>query len=133
LGGALVGSGLAEIGVGLGAFGTAAEEASPLAGEAFHYTFSKYLPSIGANGLRAGSYAGETGELSPLQAQIDFALPPNRGLPDALLRIDLKGLRTAGYDIPEFTRAGRMFNMPGGGTEMQFQYSVPPEFISVIK
>jgi hypothetical protein len=50
-----------------------------------------------------------------------------------LLRIDLNRLRGAGYDVPEFTQAGRMFNMPGGGMEMQFPYAIPPEFISVVK
>ena len=111
----------------------AAEEAAPLADEAFHYTFSRYASSIETNGLRAGSYATDTGGLSPLQAQIDLALPANRGLPDALLRIDLNGLRGAGYDVPGFTQAGRMFNMPGGGAELQFPYAIPPEFISVVR
>jgi hypothetical protein len=101
--------------------------------EAFHYTASKYISSIEKNGLRQGSYATNAGDLSPLQAQIDLALPPNRGLPNSLLRIDLKGMREAGYDVPDFTQAGRMFNMPGGGMEVQFPYPVPPEFISVIK
>jgi hypothetical protein len=73
-----------------------------------------------------------TGDLSPLQAQIDLALPPNRGLPDALLRIDLAGLRQAGYEIPNVTQVGRGFGMPGGGFEMQFPYRIPPEFITVI-
>jgi hypothetical protein len=93
----------------------AAEEAALSANEAFHYTFSRYISSIESNGLRAGSYATKTGDLSPLQAQIDLALPPNRGLTDTILRIDLNGLRNAGYDIPEFMQVGRMFNIPGGG------------------
>lgn len=103
----------------------------PAAGEAFHYTFEKFLSSIERNGLRQGSYATTTGELSPLQAQLDLALSPNRGLPNALLRIDLAGLRAAGYEIPEVTTVGRSFNMPGG-SEMQFPYPIPPEFISVV-
>jgi hypothetical protein len=70
--------------------------------------------------------------MSPLQAQIDLALPPNRGLPDALLRIDLEGLRKAGFQIPEVTQVGRSFGMPGGGFEMQFPYAIPPEFITVV-
>jgi hypothetical protein len=53
-------------------------------------------------------------------------------LPDALLSIDLKGLRAAGFEIPEATQAARSFGMPGGGMEMQFPYAVPPEFISVV-
>jgi hypothetical protein len=49
-----------------------------------------------------------------------------------LLRIDLAGLRQSGYQIPEVTRVGRNFGMPGGGSEMQFPYPIPPEFITVI-
>jgi hypothetical protein len=71
--------------------------------------------------------------LTPLQAQIDLALPPNYGLRDALIRIDLEGLRSAGYEIPEVTQVGRSFNMPGGGYEMKFSYAIPPEFLKVIR
>lgn len=46
--------------------------------EAFHYTFDDAVESISRNGLRPGSYATPAGNLSPLQAQIDLALPPNR-------------------------------------------------------
>jgi len=60
-------------------------------------------------------------------------MSPNRGLRDALLRIDLSGLRQAGYQIPEITQVGRSFAMPGGGYEMLFPYSIPPEFITVIR
>jgi hypothetical protein len=83
--------------------------------------------------LYAGSYATTTSTLSPLQAHIDLALPPNRGLPSTILRIDLNALRAAGYEIPSTTRVGRTYNMPGGGYEMKFPYHVKPEFITVIK
>lgn len=73
-----------------------------------------------------------TGNLSPLQANIDLALSPNRGLPDALLRIDLRGMRSAGFEIPQAAQVGRSYGMPGGGLEMQFPYAVPPQFISVV-
>jgi hypothetical protein len=79
------------------------------------------------------------GTLSPLQAQLDLALPPNRGLPDIKIRIDIAGLRNAGCDIPEVTRVsstvtgagGRVYTMPGGGYEMQFPYAVPGDFLKV--
>ena len=100
--------------------------------EAFHYTFGKAVSSIEKQGRRAGSYATPNGALSPLQAHIDLALPANRGLPDALLRVDLAGLRRAGYEIPQATQAGRMFGMPGGGMEMRFPYPIPPEFIKAV-
>ena len=68
-----------------------------------------------------------SGTLSPLQAQIELALPGNRGLPDALVRIDLAGLRAAGYRIPAITHVSSRFGLPGGGYEMQFPYPVPPQ------
>jgi hypothetical protein len=68
-----------------------------------------------------------------LQAQIDLALPPNRGLSDAVLRVDLAGLRKAGYEIDEFTQVGRKFNMPGGGTELQLKRAIPPRFLKVVR
>jgi len=112
---------------GAKAFG-AAEEAG--ADVAYHYTFREAVASIEKNGLRPGSYATPNGNLSPLQVQIDLALPPNRGLTNAVLRVDLAGLRKAGYEIPKITRVGRAFNMPGGGFEVRFPYEVPPEYIS---
>lgn len=109
----------------------AARAAAP-ASEAFSYTFSKYLSSITKNGLRQGSYATRSGTLSPLQAQIELALPANRGLPDALVRIDLAGMRAAGYEIPGVTRVSSRFGLPGGGYEMQFPYPIPPQFLTVV-
>jgi hypothetical protein len=108
--------------------------------EAFHYTSSKWLDGIMSGGLRKGAYATPDGSLSPLQATLDLALPPNRALPIATLRIDLAGLRKAGYEIPSPTRVsstvtgpgGRVYNMPGGGYEMQFPYEIPPQFLSVV-
>ena len=90
------------------------------------------MASVEENGLRAGSYATPNGDLSPMQAQIDLALPPNRGLPGVMVRVDVAGLRRAGYDIPEVNQVGRSFNMPGGGEEMQFPYPIPPESLKVI-
>lgn len=89
------------------------------ADEAYHYTFSRFVSSIERQDLRGGTYATPNGALSPLQAHIDLALRPNRGLPDTILRIDLEGLRRAGYQIPDVTQVGRSFGMPGGGYEVQ--------------
>ena len=101
--------------------------------ETFHYTETQNAASIEANGLRPGSYATPNGGLSPLQAQIDLALQPNRGLPGSLIRIDLDGLKSAGYDSPGVGHVGRSFNMPCGGFEMQFPFSIPSEFLKVIR
>jgi hypothetical protein len=103
------------------------------ADEAFHYTYSKYVDSIRDMGLRPGSYATLDGKLSPVQAQIDLALPPNRGLTNALLRIDMSGMAEAGFKLPKATRVKRDFGMPGGGTEIKFPYAVPPDFIKVVE
>jgi hypothetical protein len=109
--------------------------------EAYHHTYSRWIESIETEGLRPGTYATPTEGLSPLQAQIELALPPNRGLPDVVFRIDLAGLRAAGYEIPPITRVtnvvlgtgGRVYSVPGGGYSIYFEYSIPPEFIEVIR
>ncbi|MDP1961687.1 MAG: hypothetical protein Q8K93_05740 [Reyranella sp.] len=116
-----------------GAIERALEEAVPAESDAFHYTFDAAKESILKTGLKRGSYLTTTGELSPLQAHIDLALSPNRGLPGAVVRIDLNGLRAAGYEIPKPTQVGRSNNMPGGGYEVRFPYPINPQFITVIK
>jgi hypothetical protein len=120
--------------VSIPARGAVAARGTPAAArEVFHYTFNRAVASIEREGLRAGSYATPNGVLSPLQAQIDLALAPTRGLRGALIRIDLVGLRQAGFEIPEVTQIGRGYGMPGGGHEMQFLYRIPPEYITVIR
>jgi hypothetical protein len=109
--------------------------------QASSYTFERHASSIEKDGLRKGSWATPAGDLSPLQAQVELALPPNRGLPDLVVRINLAGLREAGYEIPAVTRVsnvvrgvdGRVYSMPGGGWEMQFRYPIPPEFVTVVR
>lgn len=108
---------------------------------AYHYTFQQWQDAIEAEGLRPGTYATPDGDLSPLQAQLDLSLPPNRGLPEIRIQIDVAGLRDAGYDIPEISRVsnvvkasdGRVYTMPGGGYEMRFPYEIPPEYIKVMQ
>ena len=108
--------------------------------KSYHYTEAKWAESIKKRGLREGSYATPSGELSPLQAQIELALPPNKTAPNTKIKIDLDGLRKAGYDIPEITRVsgtvkgadGRVYQMPGGGYEMKFPYQIPPKYLEVI-
>lgn len=71
--------------------------------------------------------------MSGIQAQIDLALPPNRGVPDALMEIDTKTLRNMGVDVPGSTQVRRDFNMPGGGRETVFDSRIPPEAIKRVK
>ncbi len=109
--------------------------------EAFHYTEAKWKESINKNGLRPGSYATPAGDLSPTQAAIELALPPNRNLPDAKLRIDLEAMKNDGYKIPKPTRVsnvvtagdGRVYTQPGGGYEMKFDGKIPPKYISIVE
>jgi hypothetical protein len=83
----------------------------------------------------------QTPELSPFQAQLELALPPNRGLPEITVRIGVEDLRRAGYAIPEISgvsnvlrgAGGGVYTLPGGGYEMQFPYAIPPEFILVVR
>ncbi len=92
------------------------------------------------NGLRMETYATPDGSLSPLQASLELALPPHRALPDTIIRIDLAGLRSAGYRIPSTTRVSgtvtgagdRVYTMPGGGYEMLFPYEIPSQYLTVV-
>ena len=109
--------------------------------EVFHYTTANWTKSIKTDGLRTGSYATPDGTLSPLQASIELSLPPNRSLPNVKLRIDLNAMRRDGYKIPEPTRVpnvvrgsdGRVYSRPGGGYEIQFDYEIPPKYISIVE
>jgi len=105
-------------------------------GNFYHYT-SANPESILKNGLQSGSsgkvFTTPSKNLSPLQAQIDLALPPNRGLPKNLLEIDVPTLRNMGIEIPQGKQVTRMFNMPGGGTEVVFPHAIPSEAIKLIK
>lgn len=95
------------------------------------------LSKIAAEGPRPGAsgkvITTPAGNLSPIQAQIDLAPPPNRGLPGYLLEIDVGSLQRMGIQIPELGQAGRMFNMPGSGTEVVFPHAIPAEALRVVR
>jgi RHS repeat-associated protein len=98
----------------------------------YHYTTQEAAQSITEQGLNLSrdgfSYLTNTGDLSPLQAQIDLALPANRELPNAVLRIDVSGM------TPSLIRRVTG-NMPGfgagGGTEYLFNQVIPASRISI--
>lgn len=69
-----------------------------------------------------------TGGLSPCGAQIELALPGNR-MRNAVAKIDLEGLRKAGYKIPEPKRVIGRFGRPGGGWEYEFDYDIPARYL----
>jgi RHS repeat-associated protein len=105
---------------------------------AYHYTSSANAASISADGLQAGDsgavYATTNGMLSPLQAQIDLALSPNRPtLPDALFRIDLNAVRQLGIGISNPQQVSRFMNMPGGGVEILLHGDVPIKALTRVR
>lgn len=97
----------------------------------FHFTRAESAEAIAKQGLRPGGsgkvFLTPQGNLSPLQAQIDLALPPNRGLPNALFEVDVGKLRQLGIDVPAPSQVGRSFNMPGGGLEVPIDSRIPAE------
>ena len=101
----------------------------------YHYTSASKAESINATGLvgKGQVYATPNSTLSPLQAQLDLALPPNRGLPGAVFEINAGGLRQAGISVSQPQQVGRMFNMPGGGQEVLIKGNVPPEYLRRIR
>jgi hypothetical protein len=114
-----------------------ARQAVKLPAKVYHYTRSSVAPLIERYGLlsRTGSiYTTPDPNLSPLQAQIDLALPPNRGLPDALFEIDLAGLVAEGVQVTGPWLVGRWYNMPGGGIEVLIHATrLEPRFLRRIR
>jgi RHS repeat-associated protein len=118
--------------------------------DAYHYTYREWAAPIKTDGLFPGTYATPNGSLSGLGAKVDLALPPIRkdivkriipsGAPNVRIRIDVGGLRKAGYDIPTPKRVtnvvtgpdGRVYTMPGGGDEIIFPYEIPGDFLEII-
>jgi len=102
----------------------------------YHYTSAdpKQIMSEGLVPGRSGKvFTTPDGTLSPLQAQIDLALPPNRGLPNHLIEIDVGILRKLGIPIPRGGQVGRDYNMPGGGCEVVFPDRIPPAALRVVR
>ncbi len=100
----------------------------------YHYTSEAAAQSISKTGLRTGKdgflYLTNKSGLSPLQAQIELALPANRALPTSILRIDASGLS------PSIIRRVQG-NLPGmgagGGTEFLFNQNISANLIKIVK
>jgi RHS repeat-associated protein len=100
----------------------------------YHYTSEAAAKSIQESGLKVGkdgfSYLTNNPNLSPLQAQIELALPANRALPTSVLKINVTGLD------PVLVRrvTGNLPGMgAGGGTEFLFNQPIPSNLIQIIK
>lgn len=102
----------------------------------YHYT-NVPLDAVLARGLRPGKsgkvFLTPNASLTPLQAHLGLALPPNRGLPQHLLEIDVKTLRDLGIEISELRQVGRRFNLPGGELESTVSGSIPPAAIRPVR
>ena len=104
----------------------------------YHYTGEGNVGSILEKGLTPGRtgqvFTTTNGSLTPIQAQIELALSPNRGLPGALLEIDAAALQRAGIK-PTFgpARVLPTGNAPGGGVEIIFGEQIPAEFIKRVR
>lgn len=100
----------------------------------YHYTNKTAAQNISKVGMQTKYsndgflYLTNKGNLSPLQAQIELALPANRALPSSLLRIDTRGLS------PSIIRRVQG-NLPrmgaGGGTEFLFNRNIPASAIKI--
>lgn len=98
----------------------------------YHYT-SADIESIMSQGLRSKiNYATPTGDLSPLQASIDLALPPNLQY-NHLIEIDVSYLKSIGIDLPALHTVSPNFGKPGGGWEYAFNQRIPKEALRLIR
>ncbi len=126
---------LAAAGIGLTVIkaSKAAKTAETLPGKLYHYTGAGNAERILQNGLGAGgrrTFATPAGNLSPVQAQIELALPANRGYPGALFEIDTARLQQLG--INPAVGPQRIMSTPnagGGGIEFIFNQPIPPSAI----
>ena len=90
--------------------------------------------NIAQQGLRVGrdgfSYLTNQGSLSPIQAQIELALPANRAVPTSILRINVSEFN------PVLIRrvSGNLRGYgAGGGIEYLFNQHIPANLIKVVK
>jgi RHS repeat-associated protein len=100
----------------------------------YHYTSEAAAKGIQESGFKVGkdgfSYLTNNPNLSPLQAQIELALPANRALPTSVLKVNVAGLD------PILVRrvTGNLPGMgAGGGTEFLFNQPIPSNLIQIIK
>jgi len=97
----------------------------------YHYTSKEAAESIAKEGMNVGrdgfAYLTDKADFSPLQAQIELALPANRALPEAILKIDASTLKA------EITKRVTG-NLPGlGSGEEQNIYSTRIYRLNLLK
>ena len=135
----LIAAGMIAAGFASSEASTTAEigRASSIPGKLFHYT-SADPDSIMSQGLKIGGsgeiYATPFGDLSPIQAQLENALNPAKGLPIHTIEIDVAKCQSLGIGISGPQRVTGMVNgMPGGGVEYTFNQSIPSSALTVAR
>ena len=113
-------------------FATGLAHARAVGQKLYHYAPHKNLKRIRKKGLKRGSYLSPDGDLSPLQAHIDLALP-GPAQRDTIIRVNIEAMKRDGYRLPSLRPVKRDFGMAGGGTEALFPYRIPKRYIKVIK
>jgi len=114
----------------------AARGAETLPAKLYHYTRAENVEGILKYGIgRDGYFTWTTpaGNLSPVQAQIELALPPNRGYPSTLFEIETARLQQLG--INPAVGPQRIMSTPnaaGGGIEYIFNQRIPPSAIKQV-
>lgn len=102
----------------------------------YHYTSEASAKNISKVGLSTEYsadgfiYLTNKANLSPLQAQIELALPAGRNLPTSILRIDASGLNPALISRVQGNLPGLG---AGGGTEFLFNQNIPAHLIKIVK
>jgi len=100
----------------------------------YHYTSGVAAQSISRQGLNVSrdgvSYLTNQRNLLPLQTQIELALPANRPLPNAIIRVNVSGF----YPLLIRRTTGNLSGYgAGGGTEFLFNRPIPASRIIIIK
>src|SRR5690606_4735457 len=122
--------------IALTARGGAAVAANTTPKYLYHYTSKAASQNISKVGLSTEYsadgfiYLTNKANLSPIQAQIELALPANRALPTSILRINASKLN------PSIIRRvqGNLSGMgAGGGKEFLFNHNIPANLIKIIK
>ncbi len=109
---------------------------------AYHYGHSSNQESIMRNGLREGTFATDTGDLSKAQTAIELGTPPNKPI-DTVYTIDIGQMQADGCSPPSeprqvpsgMERSGDeplkpgYQNRAGGGYEVKFDEPIPAKYL----
>jgi len=119
--------------VGQTAIRTVAEDSMENSSTLYHYTDETSAAAIQESQLGRGGniYLTNNGSLSPLQSQIELALPPgNTGR--AVFAVDAGALNPSNL-VRTGRVTGNVFNRAGGGAEFVYNQTVPRSALTRIK